>query len=146
MSVPSEHHYYTDKQDFSESRGYSWTPTNRRPEKLRDSLEKLEELLQTNSVVHSRWKSKHCCQLMLSSGVLVTLALNGPQLDRVCVDRTLVGRLPANTVSDGPFRDPRQGLQTGSPDRDPRQGLQTGTPNRDSRQGLQTGTPDRVSN
>ncbi|XP_036816919.1 WD repeat-containing and planar cell polarity effector protein fritz homolog isoform X4 [Oncorhynchus mykiss] len=87
------------------ARGYSWTPRNRRPEKLRDSLEKLEELLQTNSVVHSRWKSKHCCQLMLSSGVLVTLALNGPQLDRVCVDRTLVGRLPANTVSDAVLSD-----------------------------------------
>ncbi|XP_055793215.1 WD repeat-containing and planar cell polarity effector protein fritz homolog isoform X2 [Salvelinus fontinalis] len=104
-AIPSEHHYYTDKQCFSESRGYSWTPRNRRPEKLRDSLEKLEELLQTNSVVHSRWKSKHCCQLMLSSGVLVTLALNGPQLDRVCVDRTLVGRLPANTVSDAVLSD-----------------------------------------
>ncbi|XP_052369704.1 WD repeat-containing and planar cell polarity effector protein fritz homolog isoform X3 [Oncorhynchus keta] len=87
------------------ARGYSWTPRNRRPDKLRDSLEKLEELLQTNSVVHSRWKSKHCCQLMLSSGVLVTLALNGPQLDRVCVDRTLVGRLPANTVSDAVLSD-----------------------------------------
>ncbi|XP_029600283.1 WD repeat-containing and planar cell polarity effector protein fritz homolog isoform X1 [Salmo trutta] len=41
-AIPSEHHYYTDKQYFSESRGYSWTPRNRRPEKLRDSLEKLE--------------------------------------------------------------------------------------------------------
>ncbi|XP_045557748.1 WD repeat-containing and planar cell polarity effector protein fritz homolog isoform X6 [Salmo salar] len=87
------------------ARGYSWTLRNRRPEKLRDSLEKLEELLQTNSVVHSRWKSKHFCQLMLSSGVLVTLSLNGPQLDRVCVDRTLVGRLPANTVSDAVLSD-----------------------------------------
>ncbi|KAK6293847.1 hypothetical protein J4Q44_G00361730 [Coregonus suidteri] len=104
-AIPSEHHYYSDKQYFSESRGYSWTPRNRRPEKLRDSLEKLEELLQTNSVAHSRWKSKHCCQLMLSSGVLVTLTLNGPQLDRVCVDRTLVGRLPADTVSDAVLSD-----------------------------------------
>ncbi|XP_045554636.1 WD repeat-containing and planar cell polarity effector protein fritz homolog [Salmo salar] len=42
---------------------------------------------------------------MLSSGVLVTLSLNGPQLDRVCVDRTLVGRLPANTVSDAVLSD-----------------------------------------
>lgn len=51
----------------------------------------------------------NCCQLcvcdnvqvMLSSGVLVTLTLNGPQLEQVCVDHTLVSRLPAKTVTDG---------------------------------------------
>uniref|UniRef100_A0A671TYC8 WD repeat containing planar cell polarity effector n=1 Tax=Sparus aurata TaxID=8175 RepID=A0A671TYC8_SPAAU len=89
----------------SVARGYSWTPRNRRPEKLRDSLKELEELLQTNTCVHTRWRKKHCCQLMLSSGVLVTLTLNGPQLEQVCVDRTLVGRLPANTVTDAVLSD-----------------------------------------
>ncbi|XP_071761425.2 WD repeat-containing and planar cell polarity effector protein fritz homolog [Centroberyx gerrardi] len=102
---PLEHHYYNEKLHFSEARGYSWTPRNRRPEKLRDSLKELEELLQTNTCVHTRWRNKHCCQLMLSSGVLVTLTLNGPQLERVCVDRTLVGRLPANTVTDAVLSD-----------------------------------------
>ncbi|KAF7661928.1 hypothetical protein LDENG_00249870, partial [Lucifuga dentata] len=43
--------------------------------------------------------------MMLSSGVLVTLTLSGPQLERVCVDRTLVGRLPANTVTDSVLTD-----------------------------------------
>uniref|UniRef100_A0A3B4ZCR6 WD repeat containing planar cell polarity effector n=1 Tax=Stegastes partitus TaxID=144197 RepID=A0A3B4ZCR6_9TELE len=84
----------------SVARGYSWTPRNRRPEKLRDSLKELEDLLQTNTCIHTRWRNKRCCQLMLSSGVLVTLTLNGPQLEQVCVDRTLVGRLPANTMTD----------------------------------------------
>lgn len=42
-------------------------------------------------------------QLMLSSGVLVTMTLNGQQLEQVCVDRTLVSRLPASTVTDGEF-------------------------------------------
>lgn len=40
-------------------------------------------------------------QVILSSGVMVTLTLSGPQLKQVCVDRTLVGRLPANTIADG---------------------------------------------
>ncbi|XP_051276521.1 WD repeat-containing and planar cell polarity effector protein fritz homolog isoform X2 [Dicentrarchus labrax] len=102
---PLEHHYYNEKLHFCEARGYSWTPRNRRPEKLRDSLKELEELLQTNTCVHTRWKKKHCCQVMLSSGVLVTLTLNGPQLEQVCVDRTLVGRLPANTVTDAVLSD-----------------------------------------
>ncbi|XP_018516861.1 WD repeat-containing and planar cell polarity effector protein fritz homolog isoform X2 [Lates calcarifer] len=103
--VSLEHHYYNEKLQFCEARGYLWTPRNRRPEKLRDSLKELEELLQTNTCVHTRWRNKHCCQLMLSSGVLVTLTLNGPQLEQVCVDRTLVGRLPANTVSDAVLSD-----------------------------------------
>ncbi|XP_062285867.1 WD repeat-containing and planar cell polarity effector protein fritz homolog [Scomber scombrus] len=102
---PLKHHYYNEKLQFCEARGYSWTPRNRRPEKLRDSLKELEELLQTNTCVHTRWRNKHCCQLMLSSGVLVTLTLNGPQLEQVCVDRTLVGRLPANTVTDAVLSD-----------------------------------------
>ncbi|KAG8000328.1 WD repeat-containing and planar cell polarity effector protein fritz-like protein, partial [Nibea albiflora] len=67
------------------ARGYSWTPKNRRPEKLRDSLKELE--------------------VMLSSGTLVTLTLNGPQLEHVYIDRTLVGRLPASTVTDAVLSD-----------------------------------------
>ncbi|XP_045926105.1 WD repeat-containing and planar cell polarity effector protein fritz homolog isoform X3 [Micropterus dolomieu] len=100
-----EHHYYIEKLHFCEARGHSWTPRNRRPEKLRDSLKELEELLQTNTCVHTRWRNKHCCQVMLSSGVLVTLTLNGPQLEQVYLDRTLVGRLPANTVTDAVLSD-----------------------------------------
>ncbi|KAM6956178.1 WD repeat-containing and planar cell polarity effector protein fritz homolog [Aplochiton taeniatus] len=95
----SEYIYHAEKQHFTQTRGYSWTPWNRRPDKLRDSLKELEELLQTHTCVHTRWKSKNCCQLMLSNGVLVTLSLNGPQLERVCVDRILLGRLPADTLT-----------------------------------------------
>ncbi|KAM9847750.1 WD repeat-containing and planar cell polarity effector protein fritz homolog [Aulostomus maculatus] len=102
---PLKHHYYSEKLQFCEARGYSWTPRNRRPEKLRDSLKELEELLQTNTCVRSRWRNKHSCQLMLSTGVLVTLTLNGPQLEQVHVDRTIVGRLPANTVTDAVLSD-----------------------------------------
>ncbi|KAM3606467.1 uncharacterized protein V6R79_017107 [Siganus canaliculatus] len=104
-AIPLEHHYYNEKLQFSEARGYSWTPRNRRPEKLRDSLKELELLLQSSTCVRTRWRKKSCCQLMLSSGVLVTLTLNGPQLEQVCVDRTLVGRLPASTVTDAVLSD-----------------------------------------
>nr|XP_033469845.1 WD repeat-containing and planar cell polarity effector protein fritz homolog isoform X1 [Epinephelus lanceolatus]XP_033469846.1 WD repeat-containing and planar cell polarity effector protein fritz homolog isoform X1 [Epinephelus lanceolatus]XP_033469847.1 WD repeat-containing and planar cell polarity effector protein fritz homolog isoform X1 [Epinephelus lanceolatus] len=102
---PLEHHYYNEKQHYCEARGYSWTPRNRRPEKLRDSLKELEELLQTNTCVHTRWRNKHCCQVLLSSGILVTLTLNGPQLEQVYIDRTLVGRIPASTVTDAVLSD-----------------------------------------
>ncbi|MEQ2184496.1 hypothetical protein GOODEAATRI_008511, partial [Goodea atripinnis] len=98
----AELHLWSTKNSLQvKARGYSWTPRNRRPEKLRDSLKELEELLQSNTCVHTRWRNKYCCQMMLSNGVLVTVTLKGPQLDQVCVDRNLVGRIPANTVSDG---------------------------------------------
>ncbi|XP_024152661.1 WD repeat-containing and planar cell polarity effector protein fritz homolog isoform X3 [Oryzias melastigma] len=90
-------------QPGDSARGHPRTP--RRPQKLHDSLKELEELLQSDVCVHSRWRSKHTCQLMLSSGVLVTLSLSGPQLEHVCVDRTLVGRLPAGTVTDALLTD-----------------------------------------
>ncbi|XP_026164349.1 WD repeat-containing and planar cell polarity effector protein fritz homolog isoform X2 [Mastacembelus armatus] len=104
-AISLEHHYYNEKIQFCEARGYSWTPRNRRPQKLRDSLKELEELLQTTTCVHTKWKNKQCCQVMLSNGVLVTLTLNGPQLEQVCVDRMLVGRLPASTVTDAVLSD-----------------------------------------
>ncbi|KAL8173292.1 UNVERIFIED_CONTAM: hypothetical protein K2H54_044266 [Gekko kuhli] len=36
-------------------------------------------------------------------GVLVSLSLSGPQLERVVIDRTLVGRLISDTISDVPM-------------------------------------------
>ncbi|XP_077438792.1 WD repeat-containing and planar cell polarity effector protein fritz homolog isoform X2 [Vanacampus margaritifer] len=100
-----EHHYFNDKVHFSEARGYSWTPANRRSERLGDSLKELEELLQTNTCVDTRWRNTHCCQLLLSSGILVTLKRSGPQLEQVCIDRALVGRLPGDTVTDAVLGD-----------------------------------------
>ncbi|TRY83812.1 hypothetical protein DNTS_035377, partial [Danionella cerebrum] len=101
----TDQHYYNEKQQFAESRGYPWFLSNRRPEKLRDALKELEELLQSSPVMSVRWRSKKCCQMLLSSGVLVTLILSGPQIDRVLIDRTLVGRLPAETISDAVIAD-----------------------------------------
>ncbi|KAI1894753.1 hypothetical protein AGOR_G00118990 [Albula goreensis] len=101
----TEHHYFNEKQNFTETRGLCWTPKNSRPEKLRDSLKELEELLQASACVSCRWRNKHSCQMLLSSGVLVTLSLNGPQLERVSLDRVLVGRLAADTISDAVVTD-----------------------------------------
>ncbi|XP_067224447.1 WD repeat-containing and planar cell polarity effector protein fritz homolog isoform X2 [Chanodichthys erythropterus] len=102
---PTDQHYYNEKQQFADSRGYPWFLSNRRPEKLRDALKELEELLQSCPVMSVRWRSKQCCQMLLRSGVLVTLILGGAQVERVAIDRTLVGRLPADTISDAVIGD-----------------------------------------
>nr|XP_019573395.1 PREDICTED: WD repeat-containing and planar cell polarity effector protein fritz homolog isoform X3 [Rhinolophus sinicus] len=99
----AEHGNLEEKQKLAESRDYPWTLKNRRPEKLRDSLKELEELMQNSQCVLSKWKNKYICQLLFGSGVLVSLSLSGPQLEKVVIDRSLVGKLISDTISDDSF-------------------------------------------
>ncbi|XP_017169924.1 WD repeat-containing and planar cell polarity effector protein fritz homolog isoform X6 [Mus musculus] len=101
----TEHGNLEEKQRLAESRDYPWTLKNRRPEKLRDSLKELEELMQSSPCVLSKWKSKYICQLLFGSGVLVSLSLSGPQLEKVVIDRSLVGKLISDTISDALLTD-----------------------------------------
>nr|XP_034966351.1 WD repeat-containing and planar cell polarity effector protein fritz homolog isoform X4 [Zootoca vivipara] len=94
-----------EKQQLAESRDYPWVLKNKRPEKLRDTLQELEELMQNSRCVLSKWKSKYVCQLLFHSGVLVSLGLSGPQLERVVIDRTLMGKLISDTISDAVLTD-----------------------------------------
>ncbi|XP_054534437.1 WD repeat-containing and planar cell polarity effector protein fritz homolog isoform X10 [Pan troglodytes] len=101
----TEHGNLEKKQKLAESRDYPWTLKNRRPEKLRDSLKELEELMQNSRCVLSKWKNKYVCQLLFGSGVLVSLSLSGPQLEKVVIDRSLVGKLISDTISDALLTD-----------------------------------------
>ncbi|XP_073068575.1 WD repeat-containing and planar cell polarity effector protein fritz homolog isoform X3 [Manis javanica] len=96
----TEHGDLEEKQKLAESRDYPWILKNRRPEKLRDSLKELEELMQNSQCVLSKWKNKYVCQLFFGSGVMVSLSLSGPQLEKVVIDRSLVGKLISDTISD----------------------------------------------
>uniref|UniRef100_A0ABM5GQN6 WD repeat-containing and planar cell polarity effector protein fritz homolog isoform X2 n=1 Tax=Pogona vitticeps TaxID=103695 RepID=A0ABM5GQN6_9SAUR len=97
--------YFHLKQQFAESRDYPWILKNKRPEKLRDTLKELEELMQNRQCVLSKWRSKSICQLLFHSGVLVSLSLSGPQLEEVVIDRTLMGKLISDTISDAVLTD-----------------------------------------
>ncbi|KAM7078871.1 WD repeat-containing and planar cell polarity effector protein fritz homolog isoform 3-T3 [Molossus nigricans] len=101
----TEHGNLEAKQKLAESRDYPWTLKNRRPEKLRDSLKELEELMQNSRCVLSKWKNKYVCQLLFGSGVLVSLSLSGSQLEKVMIDRSLVGKLISDTISDALLTD-----------------------------------------
>ncbi|XP_073410154.1 WD repeat-containing and planar cell polarity effector protein fritz homolog isoform X2 [Dendrobates tinctorius] len=100
-----EYGYLEERQQISESRGIPWVLKNKRPEKLRDNLVELEELMQSNECVLSKWKNKYVCQLLFGSGVLASISLSGPQLDKVVIDRTLVGKLISNPISDAVVTD-----------------------------------------
>ncbi|XP_053568039.1 WD repeat-containing and planar cell polarity effector protein fritz homolog [Bombina bombina] len=97
--------YLEEKQQFVEARGIPWILKNKRPEKLRDNLAELEELMQSSECVLSKWKNKYVCQLLFGSGVIISISLSGPQLEKVVIDRTLVGKLISNPISDAVFTD-----------------------------------------
>ncbi|RMC07831.1 hypothetical protein DUI87_15300 [Hirundo rustica rustica] len=95
-----KHSYLEEKQKLAESRDYPWILKTKRPDKLRDALKEVEDLMQSSPCVLSKWKNKHTCQLLFHSGILVSLSLSGPQLEKVVIDRTLVGKLISDTISD----------------------------------------------
>ncbi|NWW45882.1 FRITZ protein, partial [Pedionomus torquatus] len=97
--------YLEEKRKLAESRDYPWILKNKRPDKLRDTLREVEDLLQTSPCALSKWKNKHICQLLFHSGILVSLSLSGPQLEKVVIDRTLVGKLISDTISDAVLTD-----------------------------------------
>ncbi|KAM6405912.1 WD repeat-containing and planar cell polarity effector protein fritz homolog isoform 1-T2 [Pluvialis apricaria] len=100
-----KHGYLEEKQKLAESRDYPWILKNKRPDKLRDTLKEVEDLMQNSQCVLSKWKNKHICQLLFHSGVLVSLSLSGPQLEKAVIDRTLVGKLISDTISDAVLTD-----------------------------------------
>ncbi|KFP76455.1 WD repeat-containing and planar cell polarity effector protein fritz, partial [Acanthisitta chloris] len=100
-----KHGYLEEKQKLAESRDYPWILKTKRPDKLRDALKEVEDLMQNCSCVLSKWKNEHTCQLLFHSGILVSLSLSGPQLEKVVIDKTLVGKLISNTISDAVLTD-----------------------------------------
>ncbi|KAM9655104.1 WD repeat-containing and planar cell polarity effector protein fritz homolog isoform 2-T5 [Morphnus guianensis] len=98
-----KHGYLEEKQKLAEY--YPWILKNKRPDKLRDTLKEVEDLMQNSQCMLSKWKNKHICQLLFHSGILVSLSLSGPQLEKVVIDRTLVGKLISDTISDAVLTD-----------------------------------------
>ncbi|PKK20586.1 WD repeat containing planar cell polarity effector [Columba livia] len=96
------HQYYDKKESV---RDYPWILKSKRPDKLRETLKEVEDLMQSSQCMLSKWKSKHICQLLFHSGILVSLSLSGPQLEKVVIDRTLVGKLISDTISDAILTD-----------------------------------------
>ncbi|XP_035826500.1 WD repeat-containing and planar cell polarity effector protein fritz homolog isoform X2 [Aplysia californica] len=103
----SEQPYYDEKQQFVEGRGGTWTPRNKRPERLRDSIKELEELLALNTCVHIRWRNRQVLQLVLSNGSITTFLLSGHSgdVERIFIDKSLVGKLSGEAICDACLTD-----------------------------------------
>lgn len=94
--------YHEERQLYDENRDLSWVLRNKRPEKLRDSLKEVEDLLQAHKFVHYRWRTRRLIQTLLSNGYLISFVLSSHSgdLDRIFIDKTLSGKLCSDKICD----------------------------------------------
>ncbi|CAG2235674.1 CPLANE5 [Mytilus edulis] len=98
----SELLYNDEKKAFTEAQDMIWSPKNKRPEKLKDGLKEVEELLSQHKVVHIRWRSRKVLQIALSNMAIVTFVFScfSGDAEKVFIDKSLVGKGIGETVSD----------------------------------------------
>lgn len=97
--------YLPAKRDYAEQRGQLWQLTNKRPQKLRDSLARLEEALRNHRIVHCKWQDHAVVQLLLTHGLLIHICVNQAtgDIQRLAFDKFFVGKLPADMITDAVF-------------------------------------------
>ncbi|KAK7506998.1 hypothetical protein BaRGS_00001849 [Batillaria attramentaria] len=95
-----EHPYQEEKQLYTEGRDMTWCPRNKRPERLRDSIKEVEELLGQHRCLQVRWRSRQLLQLVLSNGAIISLVVCGHSgdVERIFIDKFMVGKFSQETV------------------------------------------------
>lgn len=106
------HRYYSKKEagdstrqikkQYCEQRGLLWTINNKRPQKLRDRLKELEELLIHNKIVCFTW-NENKLNILLSTGLVATITVNNAtgDISGIIFDKQLSGKLQVNIICDG---------------------------------------------
>ncbi|XP_072031870.1 LOW QUALITY PROTEIN: WD repeat-containing and planar cell polarity effector protein fritz homolog [Amphiura filiformis] len=93
--------YLEQKQLYTEGRDLVWTPKNRRPDKLRDLIKEVEDVLMIYDVVYSRWRSRRYLQVVLSNCVIVSFVIcaHSGDVEKIFIDRSLQGKLCSDVIS-----------------------------------------------
>ncbi|KAK7873024.1 hypothetical protein R5R35_000322 [Gryllus longicercus] len=97
--------YRESKKQYAEKRGMTWNVSNRRPNKLRDSVKELDEQLINHRVVFCQWRDDCLLQVMFSSGLLANICVDISTGDilKVSFDKYLIGKLLSEYVVDVVF-------------------------------------------
>lgn len=105
-SVLESDQYIDIKRKYVEGQGRPWCLSNRRPDRFRDNLNELEELLENQFIAAVAWRNIRTVQLLLSNATLVTvgIALDSADIEKIFVDRSLVGKFP-DFISDGAIQE-----------------------------------------
>ncbi|KAL1509744.1 hypothetical protein ABEB36_004435 [Hypothenemus hampei] len=90
------------KKTYCEQSGITYTPNNKRPDKLRDKLKELEEYLIHNKIVYYCWEENKL-KILLSTGLLVNLTINikTGDLINIVFDKQLFLKLQVNIIAEG---------------------------------------------
>ncbi|XP_076463402.1 WD repeat-containing and planar cell polarity effector protein fritz homolog [Babylonia areolata] len=97
-----EHPYYEEKQTYTEGRDMTWSPRNKRPERLRDNIKEVEDLLTEHRCLQVRWRSRQVLQLVLSNGCIISVMVCGHSgdVEKIFIDKSMVGKLSSEAVCD----------------------------------------------
>ncbi|XP_050405480.1 WD repeat-containing and planar cell polarity effector protein fritz homolog isoform X1 [Patella vulgata] len=102
-----EQPYYEEKQQYIEARDMVWSPRNKRPEKLRDNLKEVEDLLSQFHCVDVRWKSNQILQVVLSNGCIISFVVSAHSgdVEKILLDKSVVGKFYSDLISSAHFTD-----------------------------------------
>lgn len=96
-----EHPYLEERQLFADSQDITWTPRNKRPDRLRDTLKDVEALLTQYKCVKTNWRSRTVLQTVLSNGCLISYQLkSNADIEKLIIDKSLIGKLSSQFISD----------------------------------------------
>ncbi|KAI6657455.1 hypothetical protein LOD99_201 [Oopsacas minuta] len=98
---------FSYRKEWSESHGMSWEVKNKRPEKLKETLQDMEHLLAVFEVVGVKWLSQNLSIVCLSNGILLWLVMSRiGNLERILIDRSISTKIGVDkTVSHTLFLD-----------------------------------------
>nr|XP_039258964.1 WD repeat-containing and planar cell polarity effector protein fritz homolog [Styela clava] len=86
--------YYHTKQQYVESRGGTWILPNKRPERLKDSIKELEEILKSHKILHVKWNKRNSLQIIVHSGLLINILLSeNCDIQKIFFDKSLLTKI-----------------------------------------------------
>lgn len=94
--------YSQAKRDYSDLRDHAVVLDNKRPQKLKDALSKLEELIREFGIVYRKWRDSAVLCIMLSNGLLVHICINAltGSIMRIAYDKYFVGKIAMHAITD----------------------------------------------
>ncbi|XP_046865085.1 WD repeat-containing and planar cell polarity effector protein fritz homolog [Xenia sp. Carnegie-2017] len=94
-SVLKDDIYMFGRQRWDESRDVTWIVKNKRPERLKDSIIEIKELIESYEVVNVKWNSAQFLQVLMSNCTMISffVAKNFGDVEKIFIDKSLCGRI-----------------------------------------------------
>uniref|UniRef100_A0A1B0GKH0 Putative fritz isoform a n=1 Tax=Lutzomyia longipalpis TaxID=7200 RepID=A0A1B0GKH0_LUTLO len=94
--------YAAGKRLYGQRRDIKFTVDNKGATKLRNSIRKLEELLEKHKVIYCQWKDNVVMRMMLSNGLIVHICVNifTGEVMRVAFDKFFLGKIVSESITD----------------------------------------------